>query len=227
MKNKGTLSIAIATIGGLAVVFFFLWAGNDFQALRSRKPPIQIRYDMQYQTKVGAQQPNNYFSDGASMRPHVPGTVPREGSLYPYATVPEAEAELHNPLAGDISVLDRGKNRYNNFCAPCHSVTGQDTTEVVRKGLQKPPNLVASNARGYSDVHLFHIISVGQNIMPGYADKLTPEDRWMIVNYVRELQKEPLRYAEIAEGVQGTVTDEAAASSPADTVSTVIENTGN
>ncbi|MBR9975330.1 MAG: cytochrome c [Bacteroidetes bacterium] len=199
MKNKRNLILTLATAGIVVVVLFVLWAGNDFQALRSTEPPVQIRYDMQYQSKVGAQQPNSFFADRKSMRDHVPGTVPREGGIYPYTTFQEAEAELSNPFAGISDVLGRGKNRYNNFCAPCHSVTGQDTTEVVRKGLQKPPNLAAANAKGYTDAHLFHVISAGQNIMPGYADKLKPEDRWAIVNYVRELQKAPLKYAEVAK----------------------------
>jgi mono/diheme cytochrome c family protein len=199
MKNKRNIILTLASAGIVVVVLFVLWAGNDFQALRSTEPPLQIRYDMQYQSKVGAQQPSSFFADRKSMRDHVPGTVPREGGVYPYTTFQEAEAELSNPLAGNTDVLARGKNRYNSFCAPCHSVTGQDTTEVVRKGLQKPPNLAAANARGYSDAHLYHVISAGQNIMPGYADKLKPEDRWAIVNYVRELQKAPLKYAEAAK----------------------------
>lgn len=199
MKNKRPIILTAAAAGVLAVVLFVLWAGNDFQALRSTEPPLQIRYDMQYQSKVGAQQKNTFFADGKSMRDHVPGTVPRSGSIYPYTTYQEAEAELTNPFAGNVAVLARGKNRFNSFCAPCHSVTGQDTTEVVRKGLQKPPSLAAPNAKGYSDAHLFHVISAGQNIMPGYADKLKPEDRWAIVNYVRELQKAPLKYAEAAK----------------------------
>ncbi len=209
MKNKRSLYFTLAAAGIVVVVLFVMWAGNDFQALRSTEPPLQIRYDMQYQTKVGAQQPSTFFADRKTMRDHVPGTVPRDGSLYPYTTFQEAEAELTNPVAGNTAVLARGKNRFNSFCSPCHSVTGQDTTEVVHKGLQKPPNLAGANARSYSDAHLFHVISAGQNIMPGYADKLKPEDRWAIVNYVRELQKAPLKYAESAPAAAPASSDTA------------------
>ncbi len=211
MKNKRPLYFTLATAGIIVVVLFILWAGNDFQALRSTEPPMQIRYDMQYQTKVGAQQPSTFFADRKTMRDHVPGTVPRNGSLYPYTTFQEAEAELTNPVAGNRDVLARGKNRFNAFCSPCHSVSGQDTTEVVRKGLQKPPNLAGANAKSYSDAHIFHVISAGQNIMPGYADKIKPEDRWAIVNYVRELQKAPLKYPENAPAATAAVTDTASA----------------
>lgn len=210
MNSNRTIITTGAVAAIVALILLVLWAGNDFQALRSEQPPIQLRYDMQYQKKVGAQQRSTFFADGRSMREHVPGTVPRHGSIYPYTSYQEAEAELKNPVAVTAVVLARGKNRFNTFCAPCHSVTGQDTTEVVRKGMQKPPSLAAPNAKGYSDAHLFHVISAGQNIMPGYADKLKPEDRWAIVHYLRVLQKAPLKYAAAT-----AVADSAAAVPPA------------
>ncbi|MFA6233104.1 MAG: c-type cytochrome [Bacteroidota bacterium] len=222
MKNKRPLLYTLAAAAVIVVVLFVLWAGNDFQALRSTEPPLQIRYDMQYQTKVGAQQTSTFFADRKSMRDHVPGTVPRNGSIYPYTTFQEAEAELSNPFAGNRSVLARGKNRFNAFCSPCHSVTGQDSTEVVRKGLQKPPNLAGANAKSYTDAHIFHVISAGQNIMPGYADKLKPDDRWAIVNYVRELQKAPLKYPEAASPANALPAN----ASPRDTATTAKVNTG-
>jgi len=199
MKNNRPLLFAGAVAGVLVIVFFIMWAGNDFQALRSGQPPFQLRYDMQYQAKYMAQEPSLFFADRKAMRDYIPGTMPRDGYVYEYKSPEEADANLKNPYAGDMSVFERGKNRFEAFCAPCHSSNGQDTTEVVKKGMQKPPNLAAAQAKNYSDARLFHIISAGQNVMPGYADKLTPDDRWKIVNYVRELQKQPLKYAEPAK----------------------------
>ncbi len=189
----------LPVLGGVAVlvVILVMWAGNGFQSLRSESPPIQVRHDMYYQSKSMAQEGNSFFADGKAMRDHVPGTLPRNGTVYAFTTPEEAEAAIAgNPLAVREDVLARGKNRFNTFCSPCHAQNGQDTTEVVRRGLQKPPNLAAANARGYSDARLFHVISAGQNIMPGYADKLPEQDRWAIVHYVRELQKAPMLYAE-------------------------------
>lgn len=209
INNRRIPITLILTAAVVVVVFFALWAGNDFQALRSTEPPIQIRYDMYYQSKYMAQEQSTFFADRKAMRDHVPGTVPRNGTIYAYATPEEAEAGIAgNPLAVSPEVLARGENRFNSFCAPCHSVSGQDTTETVRRGLQKPPNLAAANARGYSDARLFHVISAGQNIMPGYADKLNEEDRWAIVHHVRELQKAPLKYAETAPAAQDTTATE-------------------
>ncbi len=199
INNRNIPITLILTAGVIVVVLFALWAGNDFQPLRSTEPPIQVRSDMYYQSKNMAQEQSTFFADRKVMRDHVPGTLPREGTVYPYTTPEEAEAAISgNPLAVSASVLARGKNRYNSFCAPCHSATGQDTTETVKRGLQKPPNLAGKNAKGYSDARMFHVISAGQNIMPGYADKLKEEDRWAVVHYVRELQKAPLKYPETA-----------------------------
>ena len=196
MKIKRIPVLPVLGAAIVAVVLFVLWAGNDFQAFRSTEPPIQLRFDMQYQKKVGAQQVSTFFSDRKSMRDYVPGTIPRDGDVYPYSTPEEAEAALHNPIPGRSDLLARGKNRFTTFCSPCHSVSGQDTTEVVRRGLQKPPNLAGTNAKSYTDARIFHVISAGQNIMPGYADKIPENDRWAIVNYVRELQRAPLKYPE-------------------------------
>jgi mono/diheme cytochrome c family protein len=85
--------------------------------------------------------------------------------------------------------LSRGKNRYEAFCTPCHNYDGQGNGTVVARGFQNPPNLRDEVTKAKTDAHLFHIISAGQNIMNGYADKIKPNDRWSIVHYVREMQK--------------------------------------
>ena len=198
INNRNIPVMPVVLVGAPVLIFLIVWIADGFRPLRSKEPPIQVRYDMYYQNKYMAQEPTTFFSDGKVMRDHVPGTIPRDGSIYPYATPEEAEAELGNPLAVSPDVLARGKNRYNTFCATCHSPSGQDTTEVVRRGMQKPPSLAAANAKGYSDARIYHVISAGQNIMPGYADKIPETDRWAIVHYVRELQKAPLKYPETA-----------------------------
>lgn len=194
MKNKPFLWLTLVVGLIIVIVLFISWAGNDFQPLRSDSPPFQIRYDMHYQLKVGAQQPNTFFADRKSMRDQVPGTIPRDGSVFTDTSYQQTEASLRNPISPLTPALfERGRNRFHAFCAPCHSESGQDTTEIVRRGMQKPPNLAAPNAVGYSDQHIYYIICKGQNVMPGYADKLFPDDRWAIVSYVRHLQKAPLR----------------------------------
>lgn len=192
MTNKRKPLAFILLVAAGVVTIFALWAGNDFQALRSTEPPFQFpRWDMMYQTKLIAQEPSTFFADRKGMRNPVPGTFPREGEIYPFASPEEAEANLVNPIAAATAdILARGKNRFETFCAACHSASGWETTEVVNRGMPKPPSLLSAKTKSYSDAKIFHIISKGQNIMPGYADKLTPEDRWKVVNYVRTLQGE-------------------------------------
>jgi mono/diheme cytochrome c family protein len=140
------------------------------------------------------------------MRNSVPGAIPRDGDTFTDTSWQQTEARLRDPMPeATPALLARGRNRFDSFCAPCHSANGQDTTEVVRKGMQKPPNLAAANAKGYSDAHLFYVVSRGQNVMPGYADKLVPADRWAVIRYVRELQKQPLRYPDPAVAKKDTV----------------------
>ena len=141
------------------------------------------------------------------MRETVPGTVSRESYHFTDTSWQQTEASLANPFPTHTpALLARGRNRFNTFCAPCHSENGQDTTEVVRKGMQKPANLAAANAKGYSDAHIYYVISKGQNVMPGYADKLSPDDRWAVVAHVRALQKLPLRYPDPASTPQKSTT---------------------
>jgi mono/diheme cytochrome c family protein len=194
MKNKRPHWLLLSAAAIAAGALLFSWAGNNYQSLRSERPPFQLRYDMQYQDRVSAQQPSAFFADRKSMLNHVPGTVPRDGSVFTDTSYQQTETVLASPVAQlSAARIERGANRFNAFCSPCHSGTGQDTTEVVRRGMQKPPNLAAPNAKGYSDQRLFYVVSKGQNVMPGYADKLTPEDRWNVIGYVRQLQRAPLR----------------------------------
>ena len=91
----------------------------------------------------------------------------------------------------DASALERGRDRYNNFCAMCHGMTGEGDGMVVRRGYQRPPSLVGEpglQSGQASAAHFFRTITNGQGAMPSYADMLPPEDRWKIVAYIRALQ---------------------------------------
>lgn len=87
--------------------------------------------------------------------------------------------------------LERGRDRYNNFCAMCHGMTGEGDGMIVRRGFQRPPSLITDQGlqQGMaSAAHIFKTITNGQGAMPSYADMLPPEDRWKIVAYIRALQ---------------------------------------
>lgn len=84
------------------------------------------------------------------------------------------------------TVEARGDTMFHTYCAVCHGSTGAGNG-IVR--LMGAPSLLTARARGYSDGYLYSIIRYGRGVMPRYGDKVVrPDDRWAIVNYVRNLQ---------------------------------------
>lgn len=120
-----------------------------------------------------------------SMRPPVQGTVPRGFRPYHVSTLDEA-AKLKNPVEVTQASLKNGKTLFNVFCIVCHGKYGEGNGTVVPK-FPQPPSLVSEKVHNFKDGQIFHIISMGQNLMPTYADKLNPEERWEVVHYLRVL----------------------------------------
>jgi len=52
-----------------------------------------------------------------------------------------------------------------------------------------PPSLHTKQAREYADGTIFHITTKGLEKMPGYAEQLTPGERWQVIQYLRALQR--------------------------------------
>jgi len=99
-----------------------------------------------------------------------------------------AESAYANPLPITLPLVARGRNRYDVYCAPCHSRTGDGDGMIVRRGFPAPPSYHTERLRNAPDSHLFQVISNGYGVMYPYADRITSEDRWAIVAYIRALQ---------------------------------------
>jgi mono/diheme cytochrome c family protein len=139
------------------------------------------------------------------------GTVPTNGMDAPPTTViddsiteasaiPDAAADaLANPVAADLRSLDNGKKKYETFCAPCHGTKGMADGPVAKVFLGVLP-LVVSTAR--TDGHLYTTIEYGRRRMPGYG-RLTLQERWDIVNYVRYLFPKPGQKVAVAAPAGG------------------------
>lgn len=134
---------------------------------------------------------SDLFADGQASREPVPGTVAR-GQLRPdehfYAgTVNGVPAEAL-PLPVTRELLERGKDRYDIFCAPCHDRAGTGDGMVVQRGFRRPASLHVERLRNAPAGHFFDAISNGFGAMTSYATQVPPRDRWAIVAYIRALQ---------------------------------------
>lgn len=150
------------------------------------------RQDMHNQTKMKPYRSSRFFADGQGSRLPVADTVARgqlrENQLYYTGQTADGEMVAEIPMPVTRQVLERGQQRFDIYCAPCHGRTGEGQGMVVRRGYKRPaslhdPRLVASPA-GY----FYDVMTNGFSVMPSYASQITPEDRWAIVAYLRALQ---------------------------------------
>jgi Cytochrome C oxidase, cbb3-type, subunit III len=93
-----------------------------------------------------------------------------------------------NPYPRTLELLRHGQDRFNIYCAPCHSPVGDGDGYIVRRGFPAPPSYHIDRLREASDRHFFDVMTLGYGIMYSYADRITPADRWAIVAYIRALQ---------------------------------------
>jgi len=149
---------------------------------------------MKHQPKYKPQAQSAFFADGRADRPIPAGTVQRgflreDAALYQGKDTTGAWARGF-PAALDVNqqFLARGKERYNIYCAPCHSEIGNGKGIVTKYGWGGPANLHDDRLRKMAEGEIYNTIANGKNTMFSYADKLVPEDRWAVVAYVRALQ---------------------------------------
>ena len=173
-------------------------------------------HQMYDQAKYKPLTPTSLFADGNSSRPQVYGTVPhsagtaaatssgRNGTLSfpppPAALVlgaggrdlisgaPARAAGYANPLPITTALLARGRERFDIYCAPCHSQAGDGDGMVVERGFPAPPSYHTDRLRNAPDSHLYDVITRGYGVMYPYADRIAPDDRWAITAYIRALQ---------------------------------------
>lgn len=171
------------------------------------EPHYHIFSDMDFQPKVKSDTSFELFADGRANRGVIPGTIPYGGlkadSAFFRGLTPAGDGQepawitdLPKDLVVDLKLLDRGRQRYDIYCAPCHGYDGRGTGAIPRRvqalgnvwlarNLVDPAGVVAKMPNG----QLFNTISNGFNTMMGYASQITPRDRWAIVLYVRALQR--------------------------------------
>ncbi len=178
-------------ISCLVAMSFLLLLGCRGQI--SDKPPIHLNPDMDDQPKFEAQEANPFFADGAAMRVPVPGTVARgafqENVEYTTGKTADGQPVSEIPLNITLRLLKRGQERYNIYCAPCHSRVGDGQGMVVKRGFPPAPSFHQDNVRAFPDGHIFDVITNGIRNMPSYKHQIPVNDRWAIVAYIRALQR--------------------------------------
>lgn len=134
-----------------------------------------------------------FFEDNLSARPAVPDTVARD-KIYLDSHLYTGHAKRNNdfaptfPFTVTMEVLERGQERYDIFCTPCHGRLGDGQGLVVEYGLRQPPSFHTAELREQPPGYYFDLITRGTRVMPSYAARIHPEDRWAIIAYIRALQ---------------------------------------
>ncbi|MBK8048250.1 MAG: c-type cytochrome [Anaerolineales bacterium] len=92
------------------------------------------------------------------------------------------------PFTVTLAVLERGRDRYDIFCAPCHGFVGDGNGPVIRYGMKTPTSFHDPEMRDEPAGFYFETITDGTRVMPAYGARVAPDDRWAIVAYIRALQ---------------------------------------
>lgn len=185
---------------GLSLIPVGLMYKSRHSGLSGRETSrVQVVYDMDNQVYAKPQTKNAFFADGQSMRGHPEGTVARSrlqesNELY-RGVVRDSTWVEDFPLEVTAELMQRGQERFDIYCAPCHGASGNGQGMVhvrataLAEGTWTPPTDLASQTVVERPVgHLYHTITHGIRTMPAYGPQIEPKDRWAIVAYVRALQ---------------------------------------
>lgn len=149
------------------------------------------RLDMHEQPRYNPLAKTDFFGDGRSARPVVPGTVAR-GHLrldeHLYTGKVNGQLATTFPFPITRQDLERGRERYNIYCTPCHDAAGTGHGMIVLRGFPPPPSYHIQRLREAPVGHFFDVITNGLGNMYGYDSRVNPEDRWRIAAYIRALQ---------------------------------------
>jgi cytochrome c553 len=149
------------------------------------------RLDMHIQPKYLPYEATDFFSDGRSERQPVPGTVAR-GQLRVdellYSGTENGVESDRFPFPITRADLERGRERFNVYCTPCHDYTGSGRGMIVQRGFPQPPSYHIQRLREAPVGHFYQVMTNGFGAMYSYAARVEPADRWRIAAYIRVLQ---------------------------------------
>jgi len=170
LAKAGRVALVVAALAGLAA----------------------CRQDMQDQPRYKPLAASDFFKNGAAARPLVPDTVARgEARLDSLLYTGKVDGVLVDefPFPVTQAVLDRGQQRFDIYCSPCHGPLGYGDGMVVRRGFKiLPPSYHLDRLRDAPVGHFFDVMTNGFGAMQDYRAQVSVRDRWAIAAYIRALQ---------------------------------------
>ena len=149
------------------------------------------RQDMHDAPRYDPLEASPVLAGGASAQPLVEGTVPRGrlgGDEMRETGRVGGQPSTVFPFQMTRADLDRGEERYNIYCSPCHDLNGQGTGMVVQRGYRQPPSYHIDRLRQAPPGYFFDVMTNGFATMPDYRAQVSVDDRWRIAAYIRALQ---------------------------------------
>ncbi len=179
------------TTGMIAAACWLASCGHDPQS-----PGIEFMPDMYISPSYETYQADAYFADSVSALVPVAGTIPRGFDTYfPYPNTPEgyeaAGAALADPFAGDTAALAEGRRLFTINCRHCHGDKGDGKGTLRIKGEPFPvPSYFDQALIDLPPGKMFFSITYGKNLMGPHAAIVNPTERWKIITYIKELQRQ-------------------------------------
>lgn len=147
--------------------------------------------NMKRQNYLRPEEPSLHLPRGTSAQLPPAHTVPHRGEPRDVAfATGERDGKLVTtiPIPVTRELLERGRDRFDIYCAVCHGPDGYGRGIVVRRGFPAPPSYHDPRLRNVPVGHFFQVMTRGFGAMYPYADRLTPNDRWAVAAYIRALQ---------------------------------------
>lgn len=163
------------------------------------------RAEMHNQPKRGAYKESPFFANRSAARPLPQGVIAR-GHLHTNVffkglSGTNLVSEIPIPVTRDV--LERGRERFEIYCAVCHGIGGEGDGMIVQRGFPHPPSFGEDRLRAAPVGHFYRVMTDGYGVMFSYASRVAPEDRWAIAAYIRALQLHAgMNVAELPESVR-------------------------
>jgi hypothetical protein len=159
--------------------------------------------DMHDQPKYESYEKGEPFTVGKATRLPPEGTIPRgligDDELLFTGRVDGKDSTVF-PFPVTRETLERGQERFNIFCSPCHDKVGTGNGIIVRRGMKQPPSFHIVRLKEAAPGYMFNVITNGYGVMYSYSSRIPPEDRWAVVAYIRALQlSQSASYGDVPE----------------------------